>query len=239
MPTPRCGARRCSPRWWTSAGTPTSSTDGRTGSRPRFNEVFWDRRGWFVLGLDRDGAPIDALTTNPGHALWSGIADDDKARRYVDRMVDSDLWTGWGLRTLGVVHGGVRPVELPQRLGLAARHRPVHRRCCPLRLLGSRRPADDGALEATRHFAGRPPELFAGISRDDVPMPVAYPSSCSPQAWSSASILLLLRALLGLEPAADRSGVELTRPDLSAVPDLQPRPPRVRRSPDVRRRPRR
>ena len=51
-------------------------------------------------------------------------------------------------------------------------------------------------------------------------MPVAYPSSCSPQAWSSASILLLLRTLLGLEPAADGSGVELTRPDLSPVPDL-------------------
>jgi glycogen debranching enzyme len=78
----------------------------------------------------------------------------------------------------------------------------------------------DGALEATRHFQGRPPELFAGLSRDDVAMPVAYPSSCSPQAWASASVLLLVRAMLGMEPTADRSSVELTRPDLSGVPDL-------------------
>ena len=83
----------------------------------------------------------------------------------------------------------------------------------------------DGALEATRHFDGRPPELFAGLSRDDVAMPVPYPSSCSPQAWASASVLLLVRAMLGLEPTADRSGVELVRGDLSGVPDLVARGP--------------
>ena len=48
--------------------------------KDRFNEVFWDRRGWFVLGLDADGRPIDSLTTNPGHALWSGIADERQGR---------------------------------------------------------------------------------------------------------------------------------------------------------------
>jgi glycogen debranching enzyme len=78
----------------------------------------------------------------------------------------------------------------------------------------------DGALEATRHFAGRPPELFAGVARDDVPMPVAYPSSCSPQAWASASVLLLVRTMLGLEPSPDGSGVMLVRRDLSGVADL-------------------
>lgn len=78
----------------------------------------------------------------------------------------------------------------------------------------------DGALEATRHFKGRPPELFAGVARDDVPMPVAYPASCSPQAWASASVLLLTRTMLGLQPAADRSGVELVREDLTGVPDI-------------------
>jgi glycogen debranching enzyme len=31
-------------------------------------------------------------------------------------------------------------------------------------------------------------------------MPVPYPASCSPQAWASASPLLIARALLGLEP---------------------------------------
>ena len=188
--------------------------------KDRFNEVFWDRRGWFVLGLDADGRPIDSLTTNPGHALWSGIADDDKARRYVERLVDPDLWTGWGLRTLArsmaaydplsYHNGSVWPHDTALCIAGAARY-------------GCWDAVDllvDGALEATRHFDGRPPELFAGVARDDVAMPVAYPSSCSPQAWASASVLLLVRTMLGLEPTADRSGVELVRPDLSGVPDL-------------------
>ena len=173
-----------------------------------------------MLGLDADGRPIDSLTTNPGHALWSGIADEDKAARYVERLVDADLWTGWGLRTLArsmaaydplsYHNGSVWPHDTAICVAGAARY-------------GRWDAVDlfvDGALEATRHFDGRPPELFAGVARDDVAMPVAYPSSCSPQAWSSASVLLLVRTMLGLEPTADRSGVELVRPDLSGVPDM-------------------
>jgi glycogen debranching enzyme len=188
--------------------------------KDRFNEVFWDQRGYFVLGLDADGRPIDSLTTNPGHALWCGIADDDKARRYVERLVDPDLWTGWGLRTLArsmgaydplsYHNGSVWPHDTALCIAGAARY-------------GCWEAVDllvDGALEATRHFEGRPPELFAGVARDDVAMPVAYPSSCSPQAWASASVLMLVRTMLGLEPTDDRSSVELTRPDLSSVPDV-------------------
>ena len=188
--------------------------------KDRFNDLFWDRRGWYVLGLDRDGRPIDSLTTNPGHALWSGIAEEELARTYVERLVDRDLWTGWGLRTLAASmaaydplsyhNGSVWPHDTALCIAGAARY-------------GCWDAVDllvDGALEATRHFEGRPPELFAGVAREDVPTPVAYPSSCSPQAWSSASVLLLVRAMLGLEPSADGSGVELTRSDLSGVPDL-------------------
>ena len=53
-----------------------------------------------------------------------------------------------------------------------------------------------------------------------MPVPVAYPSSCSPQAWASASVLLNVRSMLGLRPTADRSGLELSRTDLGGVPDL-------------------
>ena len=66
-----------------------------------------------------------------------------------------------------------------------------------------------------------PAELFAGIARTEVPMPVVYPASCSPQAWSSASTLLLVRSMLGLAPVADRSTVGVTRADLSEVADLR------------------
>ena len=58
--------------------------------RERWNDVMWDRRGWFALGVDGDGRTIDSLTTNPGHALWCGIAEPDLANRYLDRLVRTE-----------------------------------------------------------------------------------------------------------------------------------------------------
>ena len=164
-----------------------------------------------MLGLDGDGRQVDALTTNPGHALWCGIADDDKARTYVERLVGIELWTGWGLRTLATTMGAYDP--------LSYHNGSVWPHDTAICIAGAARygcwdAVDllvDGALEAASHFDGRPPELFAGVSRDDVPVPVAYPSSCSPQAWASASVLLNVRSMLGLQPTADRSGLELAR----------------------------
>jgi len=69
------------------------------------------------------------------------------------------------------------------------------------------------------YFGGRLPELFAGLSRRLVPVPVPYPGSCSPQAWAAASVLLLLRANLGL--AADVPGRRISvRPQGQLVRDI-------------------
>ncbi len=68
-------------------------------------------RGWFVLGLDGSGRPIDALTTNPGHALWCGIADPGLADQYLDRLLEQELWSGWGLRTLARSMGAYDPLS--------------------------------------------------------------------------------------------------------------------------------
>jgi glycogen debranching enzyme len=57
-----------------------------------------------------------------------------------------------------------------------------------------------GLLSAADALGGRLPELFAGLTIEEMPVPVRYPTSCSPQAWASASPLLLVRAFLGLEP---------------------------------------
>ena len=55
-------------------------------------------------------------------------------------------------------------------------------------------------LDAAEYQGYRLPELFGGLDRDEVPFPVSYPSSCSPQAWAAAAPLLFLRTLLRLDP---------------------------------------
>jgi glycogen debranching enzyme len=188
--------------------------------RHRFNETFWDDRGWFAIGLDGSGSRIDSLTTNPGHALWTGIADDALAQRYLDRLCEAPMWTGWGLRTLAETMGAYDPLSYhngsvwPHDTAICAAGAARYGRWEIVDRIV------DGAFDAANAFNGRPPELFAGISRSAAPMPVAYPSSCSPQAWSSASILLLLRTMLGMRPDSDEPTVRLDRSDLSPLPDL-------------------
>jgi len=189
--------------------------------KQRFNDKFWHRRGWFAIALDGDGNQVDALTTNPGHALWSGIADADLARCHLDRLMEPSMWTGWGLRTLADTmtaydplsyhNGSVWPHDTALCAAGAARYGRWDVVDCIV----------NGALDAAQEFDGRPPELFAGISRTEAPMPVAYPSSCSPQAWSSASILLLIRTMLDLNPSLDRDALRVCRTDLAGVPDLE------------------
>ncbi|MEO5838796.1 MAG: glycogen debranching N-terminal domain-containing protein [Acidimicrobiales bacterium] len=188
--------------------------------KQQFNELFWDDRGWFAIGIDGDGRRIDSLTTNPGHALWTGIADPALANRYLDRMIEPALWTGWGLRTLAETMGAYDPLSYhngsvwPHDTALCVAGAARYRRWDVVdRII-------DGAFDAASEFDGRPPELFAGISRSEAPMPVAYPASCSPQAWSSASILLSMRSMLDLGPSLDRATLCIGRNDLSSVADL-------------------
>jgi glycogen debranching enzyme len=166
----------------------------------RFDDRFWiERESSYALALDGDDRRVDAICTNPGHAIWTGIAPTDRALRCLDRLVD-DLFSGWGLRTLSprcvrfdplsYHNGSVWPHDTALVAAGAAR-------------LGRWDVADllaDAALDVTLHGDGRPPELFAGVDRATVDVPVPYPSSCSPQAWASASTLLHLRNVLGLEP---------------------------------------
>ena len=182
--------------------------------RDRFNERYWDPRGWFALGLDGSGRPIDALTTNPGHALWCGIAEASLADQYLDRLIEEDLWSGWGLRTLARSMGAYDPLSYhngsvwPHDTAICAAGAARYGRWDVVDHLVA------GVLDATTRFSGRPPELFSGIARRDLPVPISYPASCSPQAWSSASTLLLISTMVGLDVASD--GPIVTRPDLAA-----------------------
>ena len=46
--------------------------------RERFNRDFWiESNGCYALALQKDGRPASVVSSNPGHALWTGIADHD------------------------------------------------------------------------------------------------------------------------------------------------------------------
>jgi glycogen debranching enzyme len=166
-----------------------------------FNRDFWlEERGWYAVGLDAEKRPIDSLTSNIGHCLWTGIVDEDKAARVADHLLAPEVFSGWGVRTLATTMGGYNPISYhcgsvwPHDTAIVA---------AGLARYGFRGHAERlvmGLLDASLSMGGRLPELFSGLDRVELPAPVAYPTSCSPQAWAAASPLLCLRTLLHLDP---------------------------------------
>ena len=66
-----------------------------------------------------------------------------------------------------------------------------------------------GLFDAAAAFGGRLPQLFCGFDRKEFTTPVPYPTSCSPQAWASATPFSLLRTLLQLDPEHDENRLYL------------------------------
>lgn len=172
--------------------------------RERFNRDFWmPDRGYFAFGLDGEKRQIDALTSNPGHLLWSGIADDEKARMVAERLLTPELFSGWGVRTFATAEGGYNPISY--HLGSVWPH-DNSLIVAGLARYGYTEPASRivaGLLRALEYYPdSRLPELFAGYSLDEAPFPVEYPTASRPQAWAAGSIFLLLSAMTGLDVAA-------------------------------------
>lgn len=58
----------------------------------------------------------------------------------------------------------------------------------------------------------RLPELYCGIGRAFGIHPVLYPVSCSPQAWASGSIFMLLQSAIGILPDAHNRMLHIRQP---------------------------
>ena len=193
--------------------------------KERFDRDFWiPDRGQYALALDRDKRPIDSMTSNVGHLLWSGIVPTARAAAVRDRLMAPDMFSGWGIRTMSSLDSGYNPIEYhdgtvwPHDSAIVAEG---------LRRYGFRDDANRIAwalFEAADAFDFQLPEVFAGYDRDATTVAVEYPTASRPQAWAAAAPLLAIRTILGL----DADGGQVTsNPSLPmAIGQLRVRPSR-------------
>ena len=179
----------------------------------RFNRDFWIAdRGYFALALAPDGTQVDALASNNGHLLWSGIVDKSKAKSVVKHLMGPNLFSGWGVRTLAVGETRYNPIGYHTGTIWPFDNSFI---AWGLRRYGFKEEAARiaaGILDAAEFFGGRLPEAFGGYPRSATKYPVQYPTACSPQAWSTGAPLLLLGTMLGLEPLGDHLVVDPALP---------------------------
>ncbi len=184
--------------------------------RERFEEAFWvDEIGMYALALDGAKQPCSVRTSNAGHCLFTGIAGGERARSLAAQFAQPEFFSGWGVRTVAETEARYNP--------MAYHNGSVWPHDNAIVAAGlARYGFQDGAIQVmTGLFAAstfvdlnRLPELFCGFVRRPGKAPTAYPVACSPQAWASAAVFLLLQACLGLEIDASQKRVLLTHPRL-------------------------
>jgi len=156
--------------------------------KEEFNKKFWMKEeNYFALGLNGKKKQRKAITSNPGHCLFTDIIDEEKIQKVVERLFQDDMWTPFGIRT----HSTQEPDFEPQ-----AYH------------LGSIWPHDNWiiaqglkkqgfeeeyqrirqALLLAHKELGLLPELYAVIDGKVVPIrDAAYP-----QAWATGALFQFL-----------------------------------------------
>lgn len=178
-----------------------------------FRRRFWveDEHGPYpALALDRDKRPADAVASNMGHLLGTGILNEEEARLVTARLLAPDMNSGFGLRTMSALEAAYDPLEY--HCGTVWPHDTARAALGMTRqgMASEAAPLVTGLLDAASAFDYRMPELYAGIGKTETRRPVPYPEACRPQAWSAASSIAVVQVLLGLQVDVPRGVVRLS-----------------------------
>ncbi len=182
----------------------------------RFEAAFWcPQIETYAIALDGEKKPCEVRTSNAGQALFTGIAAPERATRVAAGLMQPQLFSGWGIRT--VAAGEARYNPMSYHNGSVWPHDNA------LIALGLARYGEKQAI--ANLFTGlfmagtymdlrRLPELFCGFRRQHGHGPTLYPVACAPQAWASATPFTLLEASLGLQFDPFHNEIRLCNPML-------------------------
>lgn len=178
----------------------------------RFRRRFWvsDRNGPYpALALDADKRQVDAPASNMGHLLGTGLLSAAETEQIAERLTGPDFDSGFGLRTMS--HRAAAYSPLSYHCGSVWPHDTAIVIRGLVRSGHGERAGGliEGLLAAGANFDGRLPELYGGDARTDTHRPIPYPAACRPQAWSAASAVTIVQALLGLDPDVPAGRIRL------------------------------
>ncbi len=182
--------------------------------KQRFNQAFWmPDLGFYAQALDRDKKQVPTISSNVGHCLLAGIINAEKAAQVVRRLMQPDMASGWGIRTISSRDPNYNPMSYhngsvwPHDNSLIV---------AGMKRYGFHDEANEivsQVFEAGKRFRYyRLPELFCGSSREGRyhSRPSEYPVSCSPQAWAAGTTLLFSQSVIGLQPDAHAGKLTLS-----------------------------
>ena len=187
----------------------------------QFEEAFWcEEIGTYALALDGEKQPCRVATSNAGQVLFSGIARGDRAGMIARHLIEPNLFSGWGVRTVSACERRYNPMSYhngsvwPHDNAMIA---------SGLARYGMKAPVTrifQALFDAATYMdLRRLPELFCGFPRLRGRGPTLYPVACAPQAWASGAFYALLEACLGVEQDPWAREIRFRNPVLPAFLD--------------------
>jgi glycogen debranching enzyme len=182
----------------------------------KFNDVFWvPQMGFYALALDKHKKACEVKSSNVAHALFTGVVCAQKALSVVENLMNEDMFSGWGLRTLSSNEKRFNPMSYhngsvwPHDVAIAAEGMSRYGFKNESLVLFK------AMYEACINFdLYRLPELFCGFTRRYEEMPTLYPVACLPQAWASGALFMFIKAALGMEIDGFRERIYFKNPML-------------------------
>ncbi|GGZ19080.1 amylo-alpha-1,6-glucosidase [Streptomyces poonensis] len=166
--------------------------------RDRFQRDFWMAEQSFpALALDGEGRPVDALASDAGHLLWSGLLDKEYGELVGRRLLEPDFFSGWGVRTLAAGQAAYHPLSYHRGSVWPHDNALIALGLARYGLHDEARAVAHGLVDAAAATGHRLPEVLAGYDRAGHPEPVPYPHACVRESRSAAAPLALLTAVGG------------------------------------------
>jgi glycogen debranching enzyme len=166
--------------------------------RDRFQRDFWMPEHDFpALALDGHGSRLDALASDAGHLLWSGLLDKEYGEQVGRRLLEPDFFSGWGVRTLASGQPAYHPLSYHRGSVWPHDNALITLGLARYGLHDEARAVAHALVDAATSTGHRLPEVLAGYGRDTHPEPVPYPHACVRESRSAAAPLALLTAVGG------------------------------------------
>ncbi|MEU6093666.1 glycogen debranching N-terminal domain-containing protein [Streptomyces sp. NPDC047079] len=166
--------------------------------RDRFQRDFWmDEHAFPALALDGEGHQVNALASDAGHLLWSGLLDKEYGELVGRRLLEPDFFSGWGVRTLAADQAAYHPMSYHRGSVWPHDNALITLGLARYGLHDEARTVAHALVEAATATGHRLPEVLAGYGRDTHPEPVPYPHACTRESRSAATPLALLTAVGG------------------------------------------
>ena len=189
--------------------------------RERFEAQFWSEElSTYVLALDGQKRPCLVNSSNAGHCLFGGIASPERAIKTVRTLMSEELFSGWGVRTLATDQRRYNPMSYHNGSVWPHDNAIIARGFANYGQTGAAMEIFRGVFELSQSVdLHRVPELVCGFPRRPSEGPTRYPVACAPQAWSAASVFMLLQSSLGMVIRAPQQQLVFER---SILPDFLP-----------------